>query len=77
MLNISQNVFGQVILVPLTTTLKIKTGLCHCVENVRIRSYSGPYFPAFGLIVRISPNKSEYGDILRSAPSKANDHYFQ
>ena len=21
----------------------------HCVKNVRIRSYSGPYFPAFGL----------------------------
>ena len=23
--------------------------LVHCVESVRIRSYSGPYFPAFGL----------------------------
>ena len=22
---------------------------CHCVKNVRIRSFSGPYFPAFGL----------------------------
>ena len=22
----------------------------HCVKSVRIRSYSGPYFPAFGLI---------------------------
>ena len=21
----------------------------HCVKTVRIRSYSGPYFPAFGL----------------------------
>ena len=21
----------------------------HCVESVRIRSFSGPYFPAFGL----------------------------
>ena len=21
----------------------------HCVKSVRIRSYSGPYFPAFGL----------------------------
>ena len=21
----------------------------HCVKRVRIRSYSGPYFPAFGL----------------------------
>ena len=23
--------------------------LCHCVKNIRIRSYSGPYFPPFGL----------------------------
>ena len=21
----------------------------HCIKSVRIRSYSGPYFPAFGL----------------------------
>ena len=30
----------------------------HCVKSVRIRSFSGPYFPAFGLngeILRISP----------------------
>ena len=24
-------------------------GKHHCVKRVRIRSYSGPYFPAFGL----------------------------
>ena len=29
----------------------------YCVKNVRIRSYSGPYFPAFGL------NTERYGDI--------------
>ena len=32
--------------------------LYHCVKSVRIRSYSGPYFPGFGLnteIVRTSP----------------------
>ena len=35
--------------------------LCHCVKNIRIRSYSGPYFPPFGLNterereIRISP----------------------
>ena len=23
--------------------------LVHCVKSVRIQSYSGPYFPAFGL----------------------------
>ena len=27
----------------------------HCVRSVRIRSYSGPYFPAFGL------NTERYG----------------
>ena len=32
----------------------------HCVKSVRIRSYSGPHFPAFGL------NISEYGHFLRS-----------
>ena len=31
----------------------------HCVKSVRIRSYSGPYFPAFGL------NKARYGVSLR------------
>ena len=32
----------------------------HCVKRVRIRTYSGPYFPAF------APNNSEYGHFLRS-----------
>ena len=27
----------------------------HCVKSVKIRSYSGPYFPAF------SPNVGKYG----------------
>ena len=31
----------------------------HCVKSVRIRSYSGPYFPAFG------PNRERYGVSLR------------
>ena len=31
----------------------------HCVKTVRIRSYSGPYFPAFGL------NTERYGLSLR------------
>ena len=53
------------------------TALNHCVESVRIRSYSGPHFPAFGLILRISPysvqmwentdqNNCKYGHFLRS-----------
>ena len=31
----------------------------HCVKNVQIRRYSGPYFPAFGL------NTERYGVFLR------------
>ena len=34
--------------------------LLHCVKSVRIRSYSGPYFPTFGL------NTERYGVSLRS-----------
>ena len=30
-------------------------GGCHCVKSVRIRNYSGPHFPAFGL------NTERYG----------------
>ena len=34
----------------------------HCVESIRIRNYSGPYFPAFGLNTeRFSPNAGKYG----------------
>ena len=36
----------------------------HCVKSVRIRSYSGSHFPAFGL------NNSEYGHFLRSELKK-------
>ena len=55
------------------------TYLQHCVNCVRIRSYSDPHFPAFGLNTeRFRPysvrmrestdqNNSEYGQILRSA----------
>ena len=40
----------------------------HCVKSVRIRTFSGPYFPAlalnterYGEILRISPNAGKYG----------------
>ena len=32
----------------------------HCVKSVRIRSYSGPYFPAFGLNTRGTISNSKY-----------------
>ena len=49
----------------------------HSVKSVRIWSYSGPHFPAFGLTLRISPysvqmqenvdqNNSKYGHFLRN-----------
>ena len=45
----------------------IDTEKQHCVKGVRIWSYSGPYFPAFGLnverwVVSVR-NLSEYGEI--------------
>ena len=55
----------------------------YCLNSVRIRSYSGPHFPAFGLNTErcfVSPriqfesrkmrtNNSEYGQFLGSAMS--------
>ena len=40
----------------------------HCLKRVHSRSYSGPYFPAFGLMrENADQNNSEYGHFLRSA----------
>ena len=42
----------------------------HCVKSVPFRSYSGPYFPAFGL------NTKRYSArILLSYQSKKKNHY--
>ena len=42
--------------------------ITHCVKSVEIRSFSGPYFPVFGLNTEIcgvisafSPNTGKYG----------------
>ena len=43
-----------------TSTPEKSENVLYCVKSVRIRSYSGPHFPAFGL------NNSEYGHFLRS-----------
>ena len=51
----------------------------HCVESVHIRSFSGPYFPTFGLntvrygvSLRIQP---EYGEIwTRKTPNTETFH---
>ena len=42
----------------------IKLYRLHCVKIIRIRSCSGPHFPAFGL--NTDQNNSEYGHFLRS-----------
>ena len=61
-----------------TTSLKptLKSGIMRCAKNVRIRIFSGPYIPAFGLnteyvySVRMRENtdlkNSEYGHFSRS-----------
>ena len=51
----------------------------HCVKSVRIRSFSGPYFPAFGLNAeRYSVSlriQSEYGKIrTRKTPNTDTSH---
>ena len=45
----------------------------NCLKSVRIRSYSGPHFPAFGLLCiqsecekNADQNNSGYGHFLRS-----------
>ena len=38
--------------------------IVHCVKSVHIRSYSGSYFPVFGL--NTDQNNSEYGHFLCS-----------
>ena len=44
----------------------------HCVKNVRIRSFPGPYFPAFGLNTErysmFSRIWTEYGEKLCISP---------
>ena len=67
-----QNTFGEGLCVPYYLYDKIKTDTPemikiktnHCVKRVRIRSYSGPYFPAFGL--NTDQNNSKDGHSSRS-----------
>ena len=48
---------------------QVTISVTHCVKSVRIRSYSGPYFPAFGL------NNTEYGHFLRSDTLTTQWHF--
>ena len=40
----------------------------HCVKSVRIRSFTGPYFPGFGL--NTDQKKAEYEHFSRSGKQK-------
>ena len=46
--------------------MRLKEFLQHCVKSVRIQSYSGPHFPAFGMRENANQNNSEYGHFLFS-----------
>ena len=48
--------------------LHISIRLRHCVKSVHVQSYSGPYFPAFGL--NKDRNNSEYRHFSRSEDYK-------
>ena len=39
----------------------------NCVKSVRIRSFSGPFFPVFALNTEIRI-RTEYGDLLCKSP---------
>ena len=68
-------------------------GLYYCVNSVRIRSYSGPHFQAFGLNTErfsVSPriqskwtkmltrtNNPEYGHFLRSVSNIYNGAFYE
>ena len=47
-----------------TKSFSVGRTLWDCVKSVRIRSYSGPYFPAFGLNTVL--NNSEYGHLFNA-----------
>ena len=49
----------------------------HCVKNVRIRSFSGPYFPAFGVNTSVSLysfRMRENTDCIRKTPNTDTFH---
>ena len=56
----------------------VYTNYLQCVKSVRIRSYSGPYFPAFGLnteIYRVSPRIQSEGGKIRTRKTPTTDTF--
>ena len=60
-----------VFLFRLVDTLELlkNAGIIHCVKSVRIRSFSGPHFPAFGL------NTERYSVHMRENTYQKNSEY--
>ena len=49
--------------------------LKHFVKSVRIRSYSGPHFPAVALNTEISKRISSYSVLMRENTEQSNSEY--
>ena len=49
--------------------------LLHCVKSVRIRSFPGPYFPAFGLNMERYEVSPPYSFRIRENTDKKNSKY--
>ena len=47
---------------------------CHCVKSVQIRSFSGPYFPVFGLNTEIYSVSGNFSQCLFSNKVKYDAH---
>ena len=54
---------------------KIMRKHSHCVKSVRIRSYSGPYFPAFGLNAERSPYSVQMQEKTDQNNSEYRGHF--
>ena len=48
---------------------------CHCVKSVRIRSYSGPYFPTFELNTKRYGSNSPYSVRMQENTDQNNSEY--
>ena len=47
----------------------------HYVKSVRIRSYPGPHFPAFGLNIEKNLRVSPYSNRMREITDQSNSEY--
>ena len=72
-----KSICGLVVFIDMNTHILTKDrnfNTSHCLKSVRIRSYSGPHFPAFRLIT--DQNNSEYGHFSRSVLERKPYNHF-